>query len=534
MESLLWIFCAWIVADVANAFAFCNGEKDERQSNFPLDQPERHIPWVWEAVHDKTRNLVEVTSIPLKSCYFNQTIWGDLLRLFPAYSSQLGDGLHSNILVHVDHPRLFDYTGSQHPHQGLLNKVILCQFMRGNTIVVTSMSLKIIGEPVMTSISTLHIRCPVPPGLQDQSWNRIQLVRNDDYVKSKSSSPMVKMDGVASVPVPVCKDFQSTIDSQDERANGGMYAPPLPRKPKYGLSVCSATARVDAAHLIEWLEYHILLGVDHFFLYDTALPRSRQGQLARVLHEYVKEGLVTIVSWPYENCVRRMASGRGMWWIPPNKTWSGTFDYFQPPRAIAQTAALASCYSRFRTSSEYIAHIDDDEFFNINTNANVHSDPKWNMIVRSLYRMAKTIFERNPAAVALRLAPVDKYHCLTLPDNRDPNKRFHTELPRLGKWRHGFLGDPANGKMIMRTDRVVMFFVHYVTVVEDGWKTDDVVRISRTYASTLHYKVRVCVCVCVYVVGSEFPSIHPDNVNLFVICACSCACRCALHLSVPH
>lgn len=37
--------------------------------------------------------------------------------------------------------------------------------------------------------------------------------------------------------------------------------------------------------------------------------------------------------------------------------------HFFPPKAIAQSAALASCLSRFRYTSRYIAHIDDDEFF---------------------------------------------------------------------------------------------------------------------------------------------------------------------------
>lgn len=67
-------------------------------------------------------------------------------------------------------------------------------------------------------------------------------------------------------------------------------------------------------------------------------------QLAVVLADYVHQGLLTVVRWPYQNCVRNMGSGRKVvLGAPLNKV-------FTPPRAIAQTAALASCYSRWETS----------------------------------------------------------------------------------------------------------------------------------------------------------------------------------------
>jgi len=63
-------------------------------------------------------------------------------------------------------------------------------------------------------------------------------------------------------------------------------------------------------------------------------------QLGAVLADYVHSGLLTVVRWPYENCVRGMGSGRKVTVTQPFHA------VFAPPRAIAQTGALASCYSR--------------------------------------------------------------------------------------------------------------------------------------------------------------------------------------------
>jgi hypothetical protein len=64
-------------------------------------------------------------------------------------------------------------------------------------------------------------------------------------------------------------------------------------------------------------------------------------QLGAVLADYIHMGLVTTVRWPYENCVKNMGSGRKVMLSAPFR------DVFMPPRAISQTGALASCYSRW-------------------------------------------------------------------------------------------------------------------------------------------------------------------------------------------
>jgi hypothetical protein len=140
---------------------------------------------------------------------------------------------------------------------------------------------------------------------------------------------------------------------------------------QHDMLICTATSRRSRPHLVEWIEYHLLLGVNHFVLYDTTIPAtlggvgsdrtaqrtptyhsatpSAEASLSNVIADYIAKGVVTVIPWPYNNCVRGMASGR-------------MAADFKVPGTIAHNAALASCYSRFRDSSRWIAHVDDDEF----------------------------------------------------------------------------------------------------------------------------------------------------------------------------
>ena len=67
---------------------------------------------------------------------------------------------------------------------------------------------------------------------------------------------------------------------------------------------------------------------------------------------------------------------------------------------------------------------------------------------------------------------------------------FQNDLPRVHKWRYGRLNELSdhNGKLIMRTDSVKMFFVHYITEVEKTVKQKKAVRLPLEEVTLLHYK----------------------------------------------
>ncbi len=77
----------------------------------------------------------------------------------------------------------------------------------------------------------------------------------------------------------------------------------------FGLALCSATSRgggtaVGRAALLEWLEYHLSVGVQHFFLYDTSAAvvataakksQANHSNLADVLKHYIRRGQVVLI-----------------------------------------------------------------------------------------------------------------------------------------------------------------------------------------------------------------------------------------------
>ncbi len=67
----------------------------------------------------------------------------------------------------------------------------------------------------------------------------------------------------------------------------------------YTLSICAIFSN-EAEYLKEWIEYHLLVGVDHFFLYNVG---STDNYLKR-LSPYIEKGIVTLIKWHHwsEDC----------------------------------------------------------------------------------------------------------------------------------------------------------------------------------------------------------------------------------------
>ena len=86
-----------------------------------------------------------------------------------------------------------------------------------------------------------------------------------------------------------------------------------------------AIIKNEGSYLKEWLDYHLMAGVDHFYLYDNESPDNQ----AEVVAPYVKDGLV---------------------------------DYFPLPGQAMQFAAYNDAIKNFKFQSRYMAFIDADEF----------------------------------------------------------------------------------------------------------------------------------------------------------------------------
>ena len=58
----------------------------------------------------------------------------------------------------------------------------------------------------------------------------------------------------------------------------------------------SMTYRDEAPYLREWIEFHRIVGVERFFLYDTGSTDEHE----QILAPYVERGIVTVEKWPGE------------------------------------------------------------------------------------------------------------------------------------------------------------------------------------------------------------------------------------------
>ena len=92
----------------------------------------------------------------------------------------------------------------------------------------------------------------------------------------------------------------------------------------YNLAV-AAIFKDEGHYLKEWLDYHLLAGVEHFYLYNN----DSSDDFREVLAPYVKENLVTLIDWPGK---------------------------------LMQYPAYNDTTEKFRFECRYLAFIDIDEF----------------------------------------------------------------------------------------------------------------------------------------------------------------------------
>lgn len=97
----------------------------------------------------------------------------------------------------------------------------------------------------------------------------------------------------------------------------------------YEVSIC-AIFKDEAPYLQEWIEYHQLLGVQHFWLYNN----NSSDHYEEVLHPYIQKGYIEVIDWPEVMNIK----------------WT------------AQTNAYNDCIVRSKDITHWLAIIDIDEF----------------------------------------------------------------------------------------------------------------------------------------------------------------------------
>ena len=62
---------------------------------------------------------------------------------------------------------------------------------------------------------------------------------------------------------------------------------------KYKVSIC-AIFKDESSVLREWIEYHLIVGVEHFYLYNN----DSIDNYKEILDPYINKGIVTLIEWP--------------------------------------------------------------------------------------------------------------------------------------------------------------------------------------------------------------------------------------------
>lgn len=107
------------------------------------------------------------------------------------------------------------------------------------------------------------------------------------------------------------------------------------RQCKYHVSIC-LIFKNEAKYLREWIEYHKLLGVEHFYLYNNFSDDNYKD----VLKPYIESNEITLIDWPYQ---------------------------------YAQIQAYEDAFNRFKNETQWIGFIDADEFVNLKSVNNIKS-----------------------------------------------------------------------------------------------------------------------------------------------------------------
>ena len=95
--------------------------------------------------------------------------------------------------------------------------------------------------------------------------------------------------------------------------------------------------------LIEWLEYNLMVGFDHIYVYDNTGAHTDESDLRETLSRF-SPSEVTRIEWPYRVCNNN---------VPAHENTG---------ERSSQHAAEASCRQRYGAHSEWVAAIDPDEY----------------------------------------------------------------------------------------------------------------------------------------------------------------------------
>lgn len=93
---------------------------------------------------------------------------------------------------------------------------------------------------------------------------------------------------------------------------------------KYTVSLCGIFKN-EAKFLDEWIQFHIVIGIDHFYLYNN----NSDDNYNQILKPYIEKGIVDLIDWPFNH---------------------------------SQMDAYKDCYTKYKNDTNWLTFIDIDEY----------------------------------------------------------------------------------------------------------------------------------------------------------------------------
>ncbi len=211
-------------------------------------------------------------------------------------------------------------------HKVCANKVLIGGWIIGKQATAIKVDL-ICDQEVIREIPVRQYRSDVAQvfsGVPDAAKSGYVTVLN---VEGKLLNSDLHLEAVLAdqtrVPLGQIK-FQPTPSEWNEFQDKIYYDVPPQKREKCQLSIC-AIMKNEAPYLIEWLEFHKLVGVERFYLYNN----NSTDNTLDLIQPYVQSGEVILHDWPV---------------IP------------------GQIPAYEHCLARYSNESDWMAFIDLDEF----------------------------------------------------------------------------------------------------------------------------------------------------------------------------
>ena len=199
------------------------------------------------------------------------------------------------------------------------------------------------------------IACPIPADLQDvlrlspyvhlQAW--LHFV-GDEAPRGEAVLPASFLDQSGAPwatlkrgPFQLC---QMTTDVHFGAVPGSKVAKlieashvPLSLSRRVKIGACAHIAPVTDYRLVEWVEFHLLMGIEHFWFFDNSQKPSQS--TAKILLPYVLAGQATLIHWPFP-----------------------IQDGCDQSQAGAQFSVGNVCLRRYAQDADWLAFFDVDEF----------------------------------------------------------------------------------------------------------------------------------------------------------------------------